>query len=517
MPRYLTRLPAHGAKDARRGPRLPPQCAQNACWGPRIAAAVLFVAAAVQETVAQPRLFTDVLPAEEFAARRARVMAEIGDGVAVVQGATETPAYEKFRQGNQFFYLTGVEVPRAILTIDGRTKTSTLYLLPRNERMERSEGPVLTPGDAAVKLTGIERVVPRDEFAAAAKSFGNRIVYTPYRGETRSAGTPDREAAHAAARRADPWDNQPSREQWFLTKLHEQAPRIEVRNLDPVVDALRLIKSPAEIALVREATRISGLGIMEAMRSAAPGMYEYEVGAIADYVFRTHNAQGVGYYALVATGANAAWPHYHASQSQLRDGDMVLFDYAPDFKYYTSDVTRMFPANGKFTADQKERYTIYVRLYQALMTSIRPGKSGAILRDAVKKMDDVMASYSFANPKNKEAAVRFVDGYRRRAESAGERGGGLGHMVGMEVHDVTVPFDELRPGMVFTIEPALTIPEDRVYVRLEDMILITPTGYENLSAFVPVEVADIETLMAETGFAEREKRLRPAGTVSRDR
>jgi Xaa-Pro aminopeptidase len=213
----------------------------------------------------------------------------------------------------------------------------------------------------------------------------------------------------------------------------------------------------------------------------------------------------VGYYALVAAGTNAAWPHYHASRAQLRDGDLVLFDYAPDYKYYTSDVTRMFPANGRFSADQKERYTIYLRLYQALMTSIRPGAAADILRDAVKKMDAIMASSTFANPKNKDAAVRFVDGYRRRLESNGA-GRGLGHMVGMEVHDVTVPFDELRPGMVFTIEPALTIPEDRVYVRLEDVILITPTGYENLSAFVPAEIAEIEALMAETGLGETSAR-----------
>ena len=115
----------------------------------RAATALLFVVGTVAAN-AQPRLVTDALPKEEFAQRRARVMAAIGDGIAVIQGATETSAYEKFRQSNQFFYLTGVEVPRAILTIDGRTKTSTLYLLPRNERMERSEGPVLTPGDAAV-------------------------------------------------------------------------------------------------------------------------------------------------------------------------------------------------------------------------------------------------------------------------------------------------------------------------------------------------------------------------------
>ena len=457
---------------------------------------------------APPALFTDALPKEEFAARRARVMQAIGNGVVVMQGATETAAYERFRQSNQFFYLTGVEVPRAILVIDGQTKTSTLYVMPRNERMERSEGPVLTPGADAERLTGLERVAPREEFATAARSFSGRILYTTFRGETKSAGTPDREASHASARKSDPWDGQPSREEWFMTKLRNGAQPADIKNLDPVLDEMRLIKTPREIALVREATRIAGEGIMEAMRSTQPGMFEYEIGAIADYVFKKNNSQGVGYYALVAAGKNAAWPHYHASQTRTEDGQLLLLDYAPDYKYYTSDVTRMFPVNGKFSADQKEGYTVYLRLYQALMTSIRPGKASDILKDAVTKMDAVLASYTFTNPKYKEAATRFVENYRTRATANGGRSS-LGHMVGMEVHDVTVPFDELKPGMIFTIEPALTIPEDRVYIRLEDVILITPTGYENMSDFVPMEVAAIEKLMAETGFAEKRPRTNP--------
>ena len=346
----------------------------------------------------QPRLFTDALPKEEFAARRAKVMQKIGDGVAVIQGATETVAYEPFRQSNQFFYLTGVEVPRAILVIDGRDKRSTLYLMPRNERMERSEGPLLSPGAEAASITGIEQVLPRDAFAAVAKALSGRKVFTTYRGETRSAGTPDREASHAAARKADPWDNQPPREEWFRTRLAEQAPSISFENLDPILDEMRLVKTPGEIALVRKATRIAGEGIMEAMRSAQPGMYEYEIAAVADYIFRKNNSQGVGYFALVAAGTNAAWPHYHALQSKTKDGDLVLLDYAPDYRYYTSDVTRMFPVNGRFTPAQKELYTIYLRLYQALMTSIRPGKAGDILKDAVGKMDAVMASYTCTDP-----------------------------------------------------------------------------------------------------------------------
>ena len=135
------------------------------------------------------------------------------------------------------------------------------------------------------------------------------------------------------------------------------------------------------------------------------------------------------------------------------------------------------------------------------MTSVGPGKVSDILPEIVKKMDAIIASYTFTSPKYKEAATRFVEGYRTRALAG--RGGSLGHMVGMEVHDVTVPFDVLKPGMIFTIEPALTIPEDRVYIRLEDVLLVTATGYENLSAFAPVEAADIEKLMAEDGFAEK--------------
>src|SRR5690349_13316998 len=124
------------------------------------------LAVAVVDVSAQPPLFSTAVPKEEFAARRAKVMQKIGDGVAVLQGATETSAYEKFRQSNQFYYLTGVPTPRAILVIDGRARTSTLFLLPNNPQMERSEGPLLGPGPAAEQLTGIERVRPRADFDA---------------------------------------------------------------------------------------------------------------------------------------------------------------------------------------------------------------------------------------------------------------------------------------------------------------------------------------------------------------
>jgi Xaa-Pro aminopeptidase len=143
-------------------------------------------------------------------------------------------------------------------------------------------------------------------------------------------------------------------------------------------------------------------------------------------------------------------------------------------------------------------------MYQGLMTSIKPNVPVVeILKEAVAKMDAAIASHTFTTPKHREAAVRFADNYRRRL-AADHGPTGLGHMVGMEVHDVSGPRDgTLKPGMIFTIEPALTIPDDRVYVRLEDVILITETGYENMSSFVPMDIEGIERLMAETGLFER--------------
>ena len=462
---------------------------------------------------AQP-LFTDALPKEEFAARRAKVMAAIGDGVAIIQGAAETGTSLKFRQNNQFFYLTGVEVPRAILLIDGRAKRSALFLPPRDERKERTEGPVLTPGAEAVRLTGIEAVEPREAFDEAVKQAASspRAAYLPLRPEVLGGASVSDPRARWAASASDPWDGGRPRETLFVDKVRAAAPALEVKDLDPVLDALRFIKSPREIALIRESTRIAGLAMMEAMRSARPGMYEYEIEAIGDYIFKVHNSQGAAYFALVAAGVNSAYPHYHAAQTQTKPGDLVLFDYAPDYKYYASDVTREFPISGRFSPEQRELYGIYVKLYNALMTSIKPNVPiRTILQDVVTKMDAAIAGHPFVDPKFKAAAVRFADTYRARlnppAPSAGGApgsGASLGHTVGMEVHDVNTPHgDVLVPGMVFTIEPALTIPEDRVYIRLEDVILVTETGYENLSAFVPVEIADVEKLMAETGLFEK--------------
>jgi Xaa-Pro aminopeptidase len=226
-------------------------------------------------------------------------------------------------------------------------------------------------------------------------------------------------------------------------------------------------------------------------------MYEYELQAVAEYVFKKHGAYGPSYFALIATGQNTYYSHYHKNTARLADGDLVQFDYAPDYKYYQSDVTRVFPANGTFTARQHEFYSVYLKLYQALMTSIKVHKAPRdIIRDAVTKMDAVMAAFQFADPKIKQAAMAFVTRYRSNTSNS------LGHSVGMEVHDVRMTAETLEPGFIFTIEPAMQIEDEHLGIRLEDMILMTESGYENLSAFVPSEIDAIERLMAQQGLSD---------------
>ena len=256
----------------------------------------LALAALTAGLLAQP-VFTglEIFPAEEFAARRARVIEQIGDGVAIVLGTTEPPGEVPFRQNSQFFYLTGVTEPRASIIIDGRAKTTTLFLQPSTERQETSQfGPGTNPGAAAAGALRVQAAVDRAEFTAAitALASARRVIYAPFAAEvlgSQSQGDPTR---LWAANAKDPWDGRDSREATFIAKLKAAAPNSEIKDLDPIVNALRAVKSPREIAVIREATRISGEGIMAAMREAQVGMREYELQAPAEYIFKKNGALG---------------------------------------------------------------------------------------------------------------------------------------------------------------------------------------------------------------------------------
>jgi len=449
--------------------------------------------------------FTDAFPPEEFAARRERVFARIGDGVAILQGTTERRGESPLRQSNQFFYLTGVTEPRAFLLIDGRTKKTTLFLTPATPRRVRAIGPYLDVNEESRKTTGVDAVEPRDSFAAAVAKIAaeKRPIFTPMKPEVLGSESASDVVAFVRATKEDPWDGHVGRDETFLARLKAAAPDSQLEDLDPILDTLRAVKSPREIAVIRQATRLAGLGIMEAMRDAEPGMFEYELEAAAEYVYKRGGAYGESYFPLIANGRNMPYTHYHKNRDRLRAGDLVQFDWAPDINNYTSDVTRIFPADGKFTPRQREYYTIYLRLYQALMTSIRVHATAREVMDAAYlKMTKVLADFKFTDPRIRETAEAFANRYKPSPDAPPNPRLSLGHSVGMEVHDVRNPTPTLEPGYIFTIEPQMTMEGGELSARLEDMILITETGYENMSAFVPVEIDEIEKLMAQPGLGK---------------
>jgi len=465
---------------------------------------LLFLAAAAMTAQEGFSPFTTDYPPDEFAARRAGVYDAIGkDALALVQGAPTPVGYIRFRQSNDFYYLCGVEVPNAYLLLEGRRKRAVLFLPHRNEGREKGEGKVLSSEDAeeVKKLTGVDEVLGTDllaETIARTVNGSGRAVYTPLAPAEGFAVSRDLALRRIADLGTDPFDQSTSREGRLAVLLSERFPRIEMKDLSVILDRLRLIKSPREIAMLRRATRLSGLALLEGMRSTAPGQYERELDAMAKFIYYRNGAQGESYYSLIASGHNAWWPHYNAGKRKMEDGDFLLMDFAPDVGYAQSDVTRMWPVNGKFSQWQRELYGFYLACYEAILKSIRPGVTAATcMQDAVKKMDSILASSKFTKKEHGAAAKAFVDEYRKASERPDAA---LGHWVGMATHDDGPHEGPLKAGMVFTIEPALRVPEEKIYVRLEDMIVITENGTDVLSDFVPRDIDRIEKLMREKGM-----------------
>jgi Xaa-Pro aminopeptidase len=459
--------------------------------------------------------FRTDFPPEEFAARRAKVFEAIGaSSIAVLQGAPSPAGYTRFRQSNEFYYLSGIEVPHAYLLLDGGSRRALLYLPHRNAGRERGEGRLLSAedGEEVKKLSGIDEVFGNDllveHLARYARGGSMRTIFTPFSPAEGTAMSRDLAVRVIGDYAADPFDGRGSREGQFIQSIQVRFPQFGVNDLTPTLDQLRLIKSPREIALIEKATRLSGLGLLEAMRSTVPGIYEYELDAVAKYVFYRDGAQGDAYYSLIASAQNAYWPHYNAGQRQMVDGDFLLMDYAPDVGYYMADVTRMWPVNGKFSPWQRELYGFYVTCYRAILNHIRPGVTAQVVKqEAVRDMETALASTKFSKPEYERAAREFVTSYKQSATNPRTS---LGHWVGMATHDVGSDSGPLRAGMVFTIEPALVVPEEKIYVRLEDMIVITNNGARIISDFLPMDIPGIEKVMQEEGMLQRYPRSKSA-------
>ena len=439
-------------------------------------------------------------PPEEFKARWKGVFEQIGDeAVAVVQGFPLSNGFIMPRQTNTFYYLSGIETPHAYILLDGRDKKVTLYMPPRNERLERSEGRILNADDEILikKLVGVDAVFSTDDMRENFPPGLDRgtviyTMFTPAEGQGQSRY--ELEVANASIA-ADPWDGRVSREGRLVQLLRTRNRRNEVKDLTPIIDNLRSVKSPNEIALIRRASQLAGLGLIEAIKSTEPGVWEYQLDGIAHYVFLINGARLEAYRSITASGtANISNGHYYRNDSQLKSGDMVLMDYAPDFRYYVSDIGRMWPVNGTYEPWQRELLQIILEYRNVVLDIIRPGiMTEQVLEEARQRMKPIMKRYKFSKKIYQEAAEKML-----------RTGGGiLSHPVGLAVHD-DGPYRHgpLKVGHVFSVDPQMWVPEENLYLRYEDTIVVTEDGNENFTEFLPSELDELEELVREKGMLQ---------------
>ncbi len=395
------------------------------------------------------------------AARRRALLARIGRGVVLVPAAHERELERDyvqdndFRQNNTFFYFTELEAQDAwlLLVAGGGAAETLLFLPPRDALQERWTGLRLGPDSAAVRLTGIPRVLPTDSLDAvlsAALFRARGPLYVPL--------------------------DQTTREEPRLRDLLFSGR--DVRNLRPGADSLRLVKDADEIARMRKAVDISVLGHIAAMQAARPGAWEYEIEAALEAAFRRNGADRVGYPSIVGSGPNSTTLHYDVNRRQTRDGDLVVVDAGAEWGQHTADVTRTFPVNGKFTPRQKAIYDLVLATQQAAFDSTRPGTTIGQLNRIAR---DYMRAHSGTLCGAELCDTYFIHG--------------LSHWLGMDVHDVGDYSTPLKPGMIFTIEPGIYLSREALGVRIEDDVLVTATGGEWLSAKAPRTTAEIERLM----------------------
>jgi len=428
----------------------------------------------------------------EYAVRRQKLMEKIGDGAAFIWGARPVSDYYNYVQANDFMYLSGVEIPNAALLLDGASKSAQLFFTS-TKAAARADGIDAELVRNPSAYSGIERVFPSDRIAGQLAAVISRtgVLYTPFQPEELSREA-SREKFNTLQRimTLNPWDGRLTRELQFVKLLRERFPQLEIRDLSPLIWELRTIKSPAEIEVLRRAGRIGVLAHREMIRATRPGMMEYELAALFAYACKSRGAQELAYGVIISSGENHPYVHYAKHDRKLLDGDILVVDAGPDLDYYDIDITTTFPANGRFTPRQREVYEASLAVHEANLKVYRPGLT---IERCRAEVDEILKKQGFD----------LSQDYFKRMR------GGFGHYVGMATHDVLGGPRELRPGMVFANEPYIFYPAENLGVRVEDTILITETGCENLTAGIPRTVAEIEAFM-KAGAAGRASP--PAGT-----
>lgn len=402
------------------------------------------------------------IPSRLFTRNRANLAAQLPSKAVAVFTANEPmprngDEFYPFRQQSDFFYLTGINEENAFLLIapdyPDESLREVLFIEPYDEVKATWQGEMLDAKQAA-ELSGIKTVKGSDAFYSVL----NDIAYSGY-GDTiflNSYEYPKYECAVETIQKR------------FVKKIKELYPMHQYGRTAPILNALRMIKSADEIAITQQACDITAKAFRRCLETVKPGMYEYEVQAEIEYIFKQNNATGHAYAPIIAGGKNACCLHYSKNQSQLHDGDLLLFDIGCEYQNYSSDLSRTIPVNGKFTPRQKECYDIVLRVMKELTQLYRPGA-------CINKIN--------------EAARQAMGAYSKYLIH------GVSHHIGLDVHDSIDKFKPFEPGMILTCEPGLYIREEGIGIRIENDLLITEGEPVNLFAGLPIEIEEIEAAM----------------------
>jgi Xaa-Pro aminopeptidase len=419
-------------------------------------------------------------PNSVYAARRSALAAQI-DAPIVLWGFTGREEFSQsfiFAQEDNFYYLTGHNEEGAGLVILPAPKdrsvarasdvpSEILFLPPKNPAKEKWNGLRMSPSDPGIEArTGFAAVKAFNEMRATverlAKSYANLFTVLPY--EKELGGFPHEKAV--------------------VDWLQLAAPQAKLKDVRPQIEAARVVKSLGEINFLRTAIDLSDDAHLAAMKMMRPGLWEYQVAAAMVYVHAMGGSESEGYAPIVGAGPNSTALHYDKLDRKIEGGDIVVLDVAAQYSGYSADITRTLPANGKFTARQREIYEIVLGAQNAVLAKIGPGMNMCPKGD--KSLYRI--SYDYINSRGKDLHGKSLGQYYIH---------GLGHNIGLDVHDPGGPCQPLVPGQVVTVEPGIYIPEENLGVRIEDDVLITETGYKLLSEKLPRNPDEIEKIMAE--------------------
>ena len=424
------------------------------------------------------------IPNRLFVKNRANLAAQLPPKSVAVFTANEAmprngDQFFPFRQQSDFFYLTGINEENAYLLIapdypDEKLR-EVLFIEPYDEVKATWQGEMLDNAQAT-ELSGIKTV----KGSGAFWSMLNDIAFSGY-GDTiflNSYEYPKYEC------------NTETIQQRFVNKIKTLYPMHNYGRTAPILNALRMVKSKEEIEITQQACNITAKAFRRCLATVKPGMYEYQVQAEIEYVFKQNNALGHAYAPIIAGGKNACCLHYSKNQSLLNDGDLILFDIGCELNNYSSDLSRTIPINGKFTERQKACYNAVRRVMKEITKLYKPGGTiNEINETTYKLMEQEMIALGLFTAEDVKKQNPEKPLYRKYLMH------GMSHHIGLDVHDSIDKFKPFAPGMILTCEPGLYIREEGIGIRIENDLLVTEGEPINLFEGLPTEIEEIEGAM----------------------